>query len=70
MSKRKWTCTFTTTATAYGTNCRAIITFPAWNYLPKKKNDISAYGDIGICGIFGSIKRYFKNHCYSGSRLS
>ena len=25
----------------------------------KKKNDISAYGDIGICGIFGSIKRYF-----------
>ncbi len=45
-----WTSTFTTTATAYGMNYRAIITFPAWYYPPKKKNDISAYGDIDIYG--------------------
>ena len=39
------------------------ITFLVWNYPLKKKNDISAYGDIDICDIFGSIKRYFTRIC-------
>ncbi len=51
------------TITAYGMNYRAIITSPAWYYPPKKKNDISAYGGIDICGIFGSIKRCFTPIC-------
>lgn len=32
---------------------------PCWNYPPKKKNGISAYGGSGICGISVSIKRLF-----------
>ena len=54
---------FMITITAYGMNYRAIITSPAWYYPPKKKNDISAYGGIDICGIFGSIKRCFTPIC-------
>ena len=38
-------------------SCGAIIISPAWNYQPKKKNSISAYGGSGICGISESIKR-------------
>ena len=37
-------------------NYREIITSLVWYYLPKKKNGISAYGGIGICGISVSIK--------------
>ena len=40
-------------------NCGAIIISPAWNYQPKKKNGLLAYGGSGICGISVSIKRLF-----------
>ena len=32
---------------------------PAWDYQPKKRNGLSAYGGSGICGISVSIKRRF-----------
>ena len=40
-------------------SCGAIIISLTWNYPPKKKNGISAYGGSGICGISVSIKRLF-----------
>ena len=40
-----------TSKTVFGMSCGAIIISLAWNYQPKKKNGISAYGDGGICGI-------------------
>ena len=40
-------------------SCGAIIISPAWNYQPKKKNALSAYGDSVICDISVNIKRRF-----------
>lgn len=50
---------YITSKTVFGMHCEAIIIFPVWNYQPKIKNGISAYGDGGTYDISVSIKRLF-----------
>ena len=50
-------------------SCGAIIISPAWNYQPKKKNALSAYGGSGICKYIREHKKAFYTSLLTSGKL-